>query len=252
MEQFVTIENRQGEKIDTLIEGNEKAKTTVIFVHGFGTDKNETENLFIDIASALKDKFRVVRFDLSGYGKSEGKQEEASYNKHAEDLKSVFDWVKKKFGRKIYILAMSMGCFVTAIASPRVVKVILLSIPNHNMETVYHRVKQRFFSREGSVFNEKGISLLKRSTGKIQKFGPSFWKIMRSIRPLDLINNLTQKTKLLIIHPLQDEIVGNEFIDEYRQIPKVKYIEMNGNHSFKKKGDREEVIRIIVNYFTQP
>lgn len=146
MDKQVKIKNNLGEQLDALIEGNEKSKVTIVFVHGFGTDKNETENLFTDIATALKSQFRIIRFDLTGYGKSEGKQEETNYNKHAEDLKSVFDWV-------------------------------------------------------------------------------------------------------LIIHSLQDEIVGNEFMDKYRQIPKVKYIEINGDHSFKKKVDRKKLIETIHNYF---
>ena len=249
MDQSIKIKNKYGEKIDTLVEGNDDLATTIVFVHGFGTDKNETQNLFVDIANALRDSFRIVRFDLSGYGKSEGNQEDANYNKNAEDLQSVLNWTKKKYGKDIYILAMSMGCYVTAIASPQVSKTILLSIPNHDMKTIYERIKNRMLTRSGSIFNEFGISLLKRSTGEIQKLGPSFWKVMKELKPLDLVTKFAKKTKLMIIHPLQDEIVGNEFIDKYQEIPGVNYVEINGDHSFKKKEDRKELIKTISNYF---
>lgn len=244
------IKNSFNEKIDYVVEGKVDAFTTIIFVHGFGTDKNETQNLFVDIAKKLKDKFRIVRFDLSGYGKSEGKQEEADYEKHAKDLLTVLNWVEKKYHTKIYILAMSMGCFVTALLSPDgVEKTILLSIPNYNTNFIIERVKKRFFTRPGSQLNQKGISLLMRSTGKIQKLGSSFWNILAELKPLDAVNKLASKTKLLIIHPLRDEIIGNKYVDEYKKIPGIIYQDLNGDHSFKLKQDRENMIKKIQEFF---
>jgi len=87
------IKNNIGEKLDTWVEesiGNVKA--TIVMVHGFGTSKHETARYFDDISQALTgDNFRVVRFDLSGYGNSEGREEDACYSKHILDLKSVLD-----------------------------------------------------------------------------------------------------------------------------------------------------------------
>lgn len=245
------VKNKQDEKIDLVVEGNSKAEITIIFVHGFGTDKNETANLFPDIAKPLQAKFRIVRFDLTGYGESEGKQEEADYKKHAEDLKSIINTVRKNYGSNIYILAMSMGCFVTSLASPNnIKKIILLSIPNHNVNIIIERLKNRFLTRPGSVLNEKGVSLFMRSTGKIQKIGPCFWQVLKDFKPLETVKNLAEKTDLMIIHPLQDEIIGNEYVEKYKEIPNLKYIEVNGNHFYKKMEDREEVIKIILQFFS--
>ena len=63
------IRNKFGERIDALVEGKEDADATIVFVHGSGTDKNEGENLFVDISKTLGKKFRIVRFDFSGFFK---------------------------------------------------------------------------------------------------------------------------------------------------------------------------------------
>ena len=91
MEKNIQIKNNYGENLDTLVEGREVSDTTVIFVHGFGVDKDESFNYFTDTAAVLRDIFRVVRFDFSGYGKSEGKQEDVNYQKQSEDLNSVIE-----------------------------------------------------------------------------------------------------------------------------------------------------------------
>jgi pimeloyl-ACP methyl ester carboxylesterase len=118
MQILYQIKNNGDEELDTLVEGNENSHTTIIFVHGFGTQKDESYGYFIDVAKALHSNYRTVRFDFSGYGKSQGKQVDVNYKKHAEDLKIILDWTKEKFGGKIYIIAQSMGCFVTAFLSP--------------------------------------------------------------------------------------------------------------------------------------
>ncbi len=82
MQTLYRIKNKYKEELDTLVEGNENANTTIVFVHEFGTQKDESYGYFVDIAKALHSNYRTVRFDFSGYGKSQGKQEDANYEKH--------------------------------------------------------------------------------------------------------------------------------------------------------------------------
>ena len=84
----VLVNNAVGEKIDVLVEGNLNSPISIVFVHGFGKNKDESAGLFVDISSVLRE-YRVVRFDFTGYGKSEGKQEDTSLVKEASDLNSV-------------------------------------------------------------------------------------------------------------------------------------------------------------------
>ncbi len=50
----IVIRNHKEELLDVLTSGNENAKTAIIFVHGFGSNKDENFNLFIDIATSLE------------------------------------------------------------------------------------------------------------------------------------------------------------------------------------------------------
>ncbi len=245
-----SIYNSHHEKLDILVEGNEKNTATIVMVHGLGTDKHETARLFDDIAAALVDKYRVLRFDFSGFGKSEGKMEEFDYIKHANDLKSVLSFVKKTYNQTVYIIAQSMGCFVTSLLNPQgVTKTVFMGIPNSNTEYIIDRFTKRFTAKPGGIVNFEGISLVPRSTGVIQRIGPMFWKILRAFKPVHAITELSHNTNLLIIHPKQDDVVGLEFQEEYDAIPNIKIELINGDHSFKKPEDRAILIERIKTFF---
>ncbi len=244
------IQNSSKENLDTLIEGNESSNITVVMVHGLGTDKHETAGQFDDIAMALRDTYRVVRFDFSGFGKSEGKTEEFDYKKSAQDLHSVLNYVTKTYGGETYIIAQSMGCFITALLNPKEVKkTILMGIPNSNTKFITDRLIKRISSRPGGIINLNGISFVPRTSGAIQKFGPSFWTELKSFKPIQEIVSFSKNTKLLIIHPLQDDVVGPEFQKEYDAIPNITVEWIDGDHSFKKPEDRKNLIQKIKGFF---
>lgn len=54
MDTHPLIYNNSHEKIDTLVAGNPDASTTIIFVHGFGANKDEGGNYFADVAQDRK------------------------------------------------------------------------------------------------------------------------------------------------------------------------------------------------------
>jgi pimeloyl-ACP methyl ester carboxylesterase len=248
--QNIKIINKYNEKLDTLVEGDVNSDITIVFAHGFGTDKHENFEFFDDLAAALKNDYRIVRFDFSGYGKSEGKDEDVTYEKHAADLNSVLEYVKDHFPGKIYILAHSMGTYDTALLSPDgVEKTVFTGIPNDSYTYSYDRLKKRLTTRPGAVFDENGVSLYPRSTGTVQKLGTNFWKSLKSIDPVKLFHEYSLKTKLILFKPLQDEIVGNDGFEGFKKIPTLQYVELNGTHNFKKPEDREVLIKKIIEFF---
>lgn len=244
------IKNASGEKLDTLVEGNDHSRVTIVFVHGFATDKHETAHYFDDLSGALQKDFRIVRFDFSGCGKSEGRSEDINYEKHADDLRAVLAFVKNEFGGTTYIFAHSMGCFVTALLNPEgIAKTIFTSIPNNNPQYITDRLVQYFGSRAGSRIDFKGISVFPRSSGALQKIGPSFWHGLSPLKPAELVAEFAQHTQLLIIHPSQDEIVGKEYLEEYRAIPGVTVEWIEGSHSFENLEERKKLIERIQGFF---
>ncbi len=246
----VKIKNKQNELLDIWIEGNEKSDITIIFIHGFAVDKHETAGYFDDLAKSLGETYRIVRFDFSGCGESEGRLEDKNYNTWSEDLKVTIDYVKNNHKGVIYLLAQSMGCFVTAITNPKGIKeTVFTGIPNSNTQHIIDSIAKRFGSRPGAVINYRDISIVPRSSGQTQKIGPSFWQVLKEYNPLESVKEFSKNTKLLINHPLQDEVVGQEFLDEYSIIPGVTIKKINGDHAFTKTEDREKLIEIVKNFF---
>ena len=173
------IKNALGEDLDCLVEGNPTAVKTLVFVHGLGTNKDESFNYFCDLAKSLSEDFRIVRFDLSGCGQSNGRFEDGDYSKWAEDLRAVLAYVRSNFFGEVFILSHSMGCFVTLRLQPEgIKKTVFTGMPNHNVKYIAKRLRALLKSRLGGVFDPKGTSVYPRSTGEVQKIGPSFWKVL--------------------------------------------------------------------------
>ena len=244
------IANSKNERLDVLVEGNETSAITVIMVHGIGTDKHETAGLFDDISSSLTDTFRVIRFDFSGFGLSEGKTENFDYVKHAEDLKVIINYTKKTFGGSVYIIAHSMGTFITALLNPEgVSKTVFSGIPNSDTKYIIQRLLDRFATRAGTHIDQNGISLIPRSSGVVQKWGAKFWKTLGEFKPVGAVSQYAKNTDLLIIHPKQDDVVGSEYQKEYDSIPNIQIEWINGDHSFKRLEDRSVLIEKIKDFF---
>lgn len=240
------LKNPSGESLDVHIEGSSDSQECILFVHGFGTDKHETNGEFDYIAQHLTDEYRIIRFDFSGYGKSEGNEVDVTYSKHAKDIETLIRWIDENVSPTyLHIIAQSMGCFITALLSPSLIsKSVFISIPNPKTSDLINLFVKRVESK-GGKFSMTENTIYPRSTGKSQLIGPSFWQEIRELDPLVLISDYSKKTDLLIIHGLQDEIVGDQGFNSYGEIGGLKYIEIDGDHSFKKASDRQVLINHI-------
>lgn len=73
----------------------------LIFLHGYGLDRREWRAQL----AALSERFRIVVYDLRGYGRSSNPAEGAPYN-HADDLLALMD----RLGiRKAHLVGRSLG-----------------------------------------------------------------------------------------------------------------------------------------------
>lgn len=249
MHQTSKVKNPTGELLDVLIEGNPDSSQTVIMAHGFGTSKHEVH--FDAIAKALSVKYRVVRFDFSGFGKSQGKSEDFDVQKSSKDLDTIIIWVKRQFPGKYFLISQSMATAFTSFLSPSDINKTVFTAPiNSTTEIAVKALQDRIKSHPQGIFREDGVSFYPRSTGEVQKVSHLLWQTLRSHNHLLATQKLAQKTDLLIIHPLQDEIVGHQHFQEYQSLPKVKYLELPGDHSFSKSKHQKELIKHIKNHFS--
>lgn len=245
----IKIPNKEKELLDVWVEGNKNSGITIIFVHGFAVDKHETKGYFDDLVKDLSNDFRIVRFDFSGCGKSQGNLVEKDYSIWSNDLDVVIQYVKINFQGKIYILSQSMGCFITAMLNPDgIEKSVFTGLPNSNTQFIIDSLFMRFGEKPGGKIDFDGVSLLPRSTGKIQKIGPGFWKVLRSFNPKETVESFSKKNRLMIVHPKQDEVVGSKFLSEYSEISGITIKWIDGDHSFTKQEDRKKLIEVIRNF----
>lgn len=244
------IKNLFGENLDVLIEGNLNSDRILIFVHGFGTDKNEGFATFLDLAYYLKGDFITIRFDLSGYGKSEGEDYEFQFQKAAGDVDSVIRYAKRNHPNKeIFIVAHSLGTFVVSILSPhKIKKTVFTSIPNSNTDFIIKELKKRIISKGGRI-NENNLTFYPRTSGVVQVIGKDFWRTLKTFSPIEYIEEFGNKTKLRIFKPKNDDVLENKYFDEYKEIKNIEYIEIEGNHNFTKKEDRNKLFNSIKEFF---
>ncbi len=190
----------------------------------------------------------MVLFDLSGCGKSEGKEEDSNLLKQSKDLKAIINYVHANYGGDTYIIAHSFGTFVTARLSPdNIQKIIFVAMANK--DTSGNSIKDRIRSRGGTV-DEKGTSLYPRTSGGIQKIGSSFWLELARFDPIAEVRKLASKTSLTIIEPNQDEIVKRENREGYDEIQNLHYIRLDGSHDFADPEQRKTLIQHVSSILT--
>ena len=240
------VPNEFGEELDVLVEGQESAPEMIVFVHGYGTDKDEGFSSFIDLSNAFKDEYLNIRYDQAGYGKSGGEDQAFHLQKAAGDLRSILRWAQEKYpGKKVNIFAHSLGVFTTLLLSPSDVERFgLTSIPNSDTKYVIENLQKRI--REvGGKLNERGITAYPRTKGATQLIGPEFWKTLRNLDPVRLLKELARLSKVAIFRPMHDDVLGKERFDAYKNIEGVQYAELSGDHNFTKLEDRAAVIEAL-------
>lgn len=211
-------------------EGNADSGKVIIFSHGFGV-KRDSWGMFNELGDRYKPDYLVVRFDYTRILPQENATQVYPLSVQAKMLEQVIAYIREKFkSTEIDIIAHSQGCLVTGILSPHNIhKVILLASP---LLPTYHRMIAYFAKREESMIDEKGISRLKRSDGSWTLVGPDFWQEVKTINPIALYQKLAPKTELYCVRALRDEVILDTNVDDLKEIKKLHYLELKGDHNF--------------------
>lgn len=244
------VTNDYGEQLDVVIEGNQDSENVVIFVHGYGTDKDEGFLSHADLSRELGQYFGVVRYDQNGYGKSEGRDEEYDLHKATSDLRNVIDAVRSKWPQKnIMIQAHSLGTFVVAMLAPEgILKISCTGLPNADTNLIIRVLQERIRKNDG-ILNEEGTTTYKRTSGAVQLIGKDFWRTLRRFDPPTSFERLGSKTHVKLYRSLQDDVLSHEAYEPYKQLNSVAYKEVSGDHNFTSLDDRTALFEDIINFF---
>ncbi len=243
-EEEVTIKNEQREILIGDITYPERMKEknpTVLLVHGFGVDRHESF-LFDDLTYELSSHgYLVYKFDFSGCGESEGDFSKTSLTKLKNELGLIIKHLKsKKEVGKIGILAQSFGTSVTIALKPEVDAFVLMG----SIASPYKILKDLFTED----FNPDGISSRKRSSGKITRVGPQFWKDFKNYNLVESIKKIA--SHILFIHGEKDDKVPLSEMESLHLASnewKEKVVIEGADHGLKPK--RKQVYPLIVDWF---
>lgn len=211
-------------------EGNEKSGKVIIFSHGFGVDRTD-RGLFTDIGNILKNDFLVLRFDFNKIISGKNAMYVFPLSLQAKMLEHVYAYSRRIFSPFHHtIIAHSMGCVIASSSKFKETdQTILLAPP---LTSPYATLKSYFSKRAGTAFNEDDMTNIERSDGSITFVPAEFWTEVKEANPFDLYRKLQSKTSVYAIHPLQDQILGNEPHAKLKHILKDHYYEQDGNHGF--------------------
>lgn len=213
-------------------------KGIIIFSHGFGVGKDD-RGLFNDIALGLGSDFEAIMFSYNEVDELNNTITVKPLSKQAQMLNQQLESAAQKYpGAQINLICHSQGCVVAGIASPVVDKIILLA---PLMSLGFERIIKNFSSREGTVINLEGQSVLAHKDGSKTLIGTEYVKELKAINPTELYEFLAQKNELTIVCATADEVLGAA---SYEGIDNVRVVGIKTDHNFTGEA-RIELVEVI-------
>ena len=141
----------------------EESLPPLVFSNSLGTDFR----IWDDVASRLKDRYRIVRFDKRGHGLSEATRAPYALIDHVEDVAALLDFLKVKHAA---IAGLSVGGMIAqglAARRPDLVSALILADTAHRIGTV------AAWNERIETVTEEGISAIANGVLKMW-FTPNF------------------------------------------------------------------------------
>lgn len=231
----VAFKSSDGIKLSGWFIPNNKAKATIIVMHGYPADK---ANL-LGIAEFLAKDFNVFLFDFRSFGKSEGSYTTAGYLEK-NDLLGAIDYLKKEKNiTKIGLFGFSMGGAVALMTTHKNVKVI---VTDSTYAKLSHMVEHMY----------RIFLIFKHPLAYLTRFyGILFLKIdIDKVNPVDAIGKLD--VPVLLIHAEKDsQIPVSEAYLLHNANKKAElWIVEDADHGMTHSIRPEEYIQRVVGYFT--
>ncbi|MFA6533665.1 MAG: hypothetical protein WCT37_00665 [Patescibacteria group bacterium] len=216
----------------------------VIFSHGFGVKKDD-RGLLSDIAGALENTESRL-FDYNEIDEVNNIITASPLSEQVKILQRVIEGAKQlNPGVIIDIICHSQGALAAALLAPIGIRKVIFLAPPLKID-IDHTIAM-FNGRPGTVINFNGVSRLARRDGSLTLVPPEHWQELRKINPIDLYNNLAEKTELIIINAKQDEVLASG--SSAALSDKIEVISLDGDHGFK-GASREPLLEMLEKFIT--
>ena len=247
LQEQIEFLNLSGEKLaGTFHVPAKNSRHGIILGHCFTCSRHTS--ILRDLSLALVDEgFKVLRFDFSGNGQSEGNFSESIYSKQIDDLKSAATFMSVRGAPWIGLAGHSMGAMVALLAASEMEKVkavCTLAAKASVLKT------DHFLSREQSEELQLTGRVHFTSRGRNLELTEAFFADAEQYDFPSIMASLPQP--LLVIHGDMDEIVpvDNAYrLKEYKKINTELAIIPGADHMFSQDGLRQEVAQRVTQWF---
>ena len=226
----------------------ENIKEIIIAVHGFGGDKDSSAIKLL-AEKMVKDNFLVICFDFPSHGDSEVEADKLTIDNCMDDIETIEQYIKDKFGRdiKINIIATSYGAYITLL---KIIKKktrynkIVLRAPAIKMDEI---LKNTLLRKPFQDFKRTRVTKL--GFRRIMNIPYDFYEELKENKILEIYQN---NQKMFIIQGTNDDVAPIEDTKELIALDKknITLYEIKGaDHRMKKNGELEEAINKAKEYF---
>lgn len=237
MIQTKTILNQENEKIFVEVYEPTSIKSTIVFCHGItGCRKGRTpqDDYFQKFAAHLcENNYKVILFDFSGHGDSEGRSEDVCLSKSVDELARVFASEVKT--AQYDFLTFSYGTTVLCrfLETHPEIKPQHIAMISPGFDPLYSSFldTNNIFGKDianayySGAMKQNGYAVV---GAKNFKLGINFIEELKSFHP-DIITKVG--AKLLVLSGKKDIIIDTKFNHEFCQKHKIKNIDYNASHA---------------------
>ena len=247
MQNQIQFPNHLGEKLAGSFHAPpEDSRRGIILGHCFTCSRHT--RILRDVSLALAAAgFKVLRFDFSGNGQSEGNFSESSYSKQIAEVKSAFSFMSAEGVSWFGMAGHSMGAMVALLAAAEMDNVNAVctlaakASALHNIHFLNLSQRQQLKSTGRVYFTSRGRDL---------ELTQAFFADAATYELSNILPSLIPSW--LIVHGDQDEIIPMEHanrLQQYRPENTELAIIKGADHMFSQEAQRREVVKLVVDWF---
>ncbi len=254
MEQKKTIMNSSNEKLCVEVFSPDVAKASVVFCHGItGCRKGRTmddDYLQVLAKKLMELKYKVILFDFSGHGESEGNDYDVSLSKSTDELSRIF-FQEVEDASKVGFLAFSYGAtvlgdFLKKNPSIDPFRIVLYSPCFYPLESCFLNSKSIFGKDIVNAINngdleKNGFAVV---GAKNFRFGAKMIEDCKQYSA-DVYKNL--QDKVLVLAGRQDAILETKYNEQFCAENSIELQYFDASHSLYE--DIKNVFDVTINFF---
>ena len=249
MQQQIEFLNHFGETLaGTFHVPAEDSRRGIILGHCFTCSRYTS--ILRDLSLALvEEQFKVLRFDFSGNGQSEGSFSESIYSKQISDMKVAASFIVAEGVSWVGLAGHSMGAMVALLAAAEM----------DNVRAVCTLASKASALHTTHFLNESQLLELQNtgrvhfvSRGRNLTVTDGFFADAAKYELSKVLPSLVQPW--LIVHGDQDEIIPVQDahrLHQYKPADTELAIIADADHMFSQDAQRREVTELVVKWFTR-